>query len=107
MVAIEDSNEILLAGYRGLLKRTKDQAIKHYFQGKRVNTICHNAESLYLVGFFDEGLIVWNEKTDQKLLQVCQDRVFSIKRTLTKKNYIIKTKENGLKLLTIKNLEKS
>ena len=107
IIAIEDSDQLLLAGYRGLLKRTKDQVTKHYFQGKRVNTICHNAESLYFIGLANDGLIVWNEKTDQQLVQVCKDRVFSIKRILTTNSYIIKTMENGLKLITIKNLEKS
>jgi hypothetical protein len=53
---------LLLAGGRGLLKATKDQAIKHYFEEKPTISIYHIALKLYLVGFFfdNDGLIVWN-----------------------------------------------
>ena len=105
MIAIEDSEYLLLAGQWGLLKATKDQAIKHYFQGKWTLSICHIAESLYLVGLEKDCLIVWNEQSDQQLFKICQDQVFSIKRILTTNSYIIKAKR--LQLLTIKNLEKS
>ena len=107
MIVIEDSHQLLMAGAKGLLKATKDQAIKHSFQGKFALSICHIIESLYLVGFMNYGLIVWNEQTDEKLFQICQDRVESIKRILTTNTYIIKTQNNGLKVLTIKNLKKS
>ena len=107
MIEIEDSEQLLLAGDEGLLKATRDQEIKHYFQGKFILSICHIAESLYLVGFIrGSGLIVWNEHIDQQLFQIYQDRVDSIKRSLTTNTYIIKT-ENGLQLLTIKNLKNS
>ena len=61
-IAIEDSELLLLAGGRGLLKATKDQAIKHYFEEKPTISIYHIALKLYLVGFFfdNDGLIVWN-----------------------------------------------
>ena len=91
MIAIEDSGQLLLAGDNGLLKATKDIAIKHYFQGKKAVSICHIADSLYLVGFFHEGLIVWNEQSDQELFQICQNLVFSIKRILNTNNLSIKT----------------
>lgn len=107
MIAIEDSHQFLLAGYKGLLKATRDQAIKQYFEGKTALSICHIAESLYLVGFFDDGLIVWNEQTEQQIIKICQDRVSSIKRMLNTNSYIIKTKENGVQKLTIKNLKNS
>lgn len=107
MIVIEDSEQLLLAGDEGLLKATKDQEIKHYFEGEFILSICNIAKSLYLVGFLrGNGLIVWNEHTDQQLFQINQDRVDSIKRSLTTNTYIIKT-EKGLKLLTIKNLKNS
>ena len=105
IIAIENSQHLLLAGYRGLLKATQDQVIKHYFQGQQVISICHAGDSIYLVGFYNDGLIVWNEQTNQQLFQICQDIVCSIKRVGNTNTYIIKTKKNGLKLLTIKNLK--
>ena len=71
MIAIKDSEQLLLAGFKGLLKATKDKVIKHYFQGKPAISICNIGESLYLAGFYNSGLIVWNEKTDELLFQVC------------------------------------
>ena len=50
MIAIDDSN-YLLATYEGLLKTSKNQQIKHYYQGKEVISLCHITDSLYLVGF--------------------------------------------------------
>jgi hypothetical protein len=89
------------------MKATKDQAIKHYFEGKDASSICHIAESFYLVGFAEIGLKVWNEQTDQQVFQISQDRVILIKRILSTKCFIIKTHENGLNSLTIKNLKKA
>ena len=43
MIAIEDSENLLLAGSGGVVKATKDQAIKHYFHGKQAQTLCHIA----------------------------------------------------------------
>ena len=106
MIAIDDSEQLLLAGCSGLLKARKDQAIKHYFKDQRAYSICHIAESFYLVGFYKAGLIVWNEQTDQQQFQICQDDVGSIKRTLTTNTFIIKTKNDGVKCFTIKNLKK-
>ena len=107
MVPIVDSQQLLLAGERGILKATmKGQAIKNYFQNQ-VNTICHIEESIYLVGFYSNGLKVWNEKTDQELFQICKETLFSIKRILTTNTFIIKTYKNGIKILTIKNLKTS
>ena len=99
MIGIENPEELFLAGFDGLLKAKKDQAIKHYFQWAGVGCICHISESLYLVGH--NGLIVWNEQTDQKIYQICEDKLCSIKIILTTNTYIIKTEENGLKLLKI------
>jgi hypothetical protein len=65
MIAIEDSEYLLLGGWIGVMKATKDQAIKHYFLGNDARSICHIAESLYLVGLLCDGLMVWNEQTDQ------------------------------------------
>ena len=60
------SNDIhyLLAAYKGLLKITKDQLIKHYQKGKEVKSLCHISGSIYLVGFYDDGLTVWDEEKD-------------------------------------------
>ena len=97
MIAIDDSEQLLLAGYKGVLKATKDQAIKYYFKGKSAQTLCHIAESLYFVGFHKDGFVVWNYQTDQQLFQVSSDSVWSIKRILNTNSYIIKTNENRLK----------
>ena len=63
IIAIDGSN-YLLAAEEGLLKTTKDQLINIYFKGKWVRSLCHITDSFYLVGFFYDQLIVWNEKTD-------------------------------------------
>jgi hypothetical protein len=106
MIAIENSEQLLLAGW-GLLKVTMDQIIEHYLVGKWVRSICHIAESLYLIGLHYDGLIVWNEDTDQQLFKICRYRVSSIKRILTTNTFIIKTYKKGLKSLTIKNIKNS
>lgn len=51
IIVIEESQQLLLAGYIGLVKATKDQSMKHYNQPKEARSICHIAESFYLVGF--------------------------------------------------------
>jgi hypothetical protein len=94
----------LLAAYKGLLKTTKDQLINHYHKGKWVRSLCHVTHSLYLVGFDGgDGLILWNEQTDQLLSQICGGTVLSIKRVITTNNYLIKTNE-GVKVVTINDL---
>ena len=95
----------MLAALNGLLKTTKDQLIKHYHKGKWVISLCRVTHSLYLVGFINDGLILWNEQTDQLLSKICDDSVFSIKRFLTANNYAIKTKYNGVMVVTINDLE--
>jgi hypothetical protein len=62
ILAIDDTH-YLLAAQRGLLKTSKDQLIKHYFNGECVLSLCHITEAIYLLGF-DDKLIVWDEKTD-------------------------------------------
>ena len=81
----------MLAAYNGLLKCTKDQVIKHYHKRKTVRSLSHVTDSLYLVGFYRHGLILWNEQTDQQLSRIFDDPVLSIRRVLTTNNYIIKT----------------
>jgi hypothetical protein len=103
IIAIDDTH-YLLAAYKGLLKTTKDQLINHYHKGKLVRSLCHVTHSLYLVGFRWDGLILWNEQTDQLLSQICGGGVFSIKRVITTNNYLIKTDE-GVKVLTINDLK--
>ena len=63
IVAIDDTH-FLLAACKGVLKTTKDQLLKHYHKGKLVDTICHIADSFYLLGIREEQLCVWNEHTD-------------------------------------------
>jgi len=63
IIAIDDTH-YLLAAYYGLLKTTKDQVINHYYQRKEVRSLCHITGSVYLVGFFYDGLIAWNEEKD-------------------------------------------
>ena len=94
----------MVAALEGLLKTTKDQLINHYHKGKSVRSLCHVTDSLYLVGFYEgDGLILWNEQTDQLLSKICGDRVLSIKRVMTTNNYVIKTDE-GVKVVTINEL---
>jgi hypothetical protein len=102
IIAIDETH-YLLAALEGLLKTTKDQLINHYHKGKDVRSLCHVTHSLYLVGFFDDGLILWNEQTDQLLSQICGGSVWSIKRVITTNNFVIKTYE-GVKVVTINDL---
>jgi hypothetical protein len=104
IIAIDETH-YLLAAYRGLLKTTKDQLINHYHKGKSVRSLCHVTHSLYLVGFGGDGLILWNEQRDQLLSQICGGRVLSIKRVITTNNYLIKTKDEGVKVVTINDLK--
>lgn len=50
-------------------------------------------------------MILWNEQTDQQLHKICYGTVLSIKRVLTTNNYIIKTRNDIVKLVTISGLE--
>jgi hypothetical protein len=90
IIPIDDSH-YLLAAAEGLLKTTKNRLINHYHKGKNLRSLCHVTDSLYLLGLVDDGLILWNEQTDQLLSKICDDTVSSIKRVMTTNNYIIKT----------------
>ena len=90
IIAIDETH-YLLAAFKGLLKTTKDQLINHYHKGKWVRSLCHVTHSLYLAGFWGDGLILWNEQTDQQLFKIFDDYVSSIKRVLTTNNYIFKS----------------
>jgi hypothetical protein len=103
IIAIDETH-YLVAAWRGLLKTTKDQLINHYHKGKSVWSLCHVTHSLYLVGFYKHGLILWNEQTDQLLSEICGDTVYSIKRVITTNNYLIKTYNEGVKVVTINDL---
>ena len=50
MIAI-DGSRYLLAAYKGIMKTTKDQLIKHYYRGRRIISMCHVTYSIYLLGF--------------------------------------------------------
>ena len=102
MVAI-DYSKYLLAAEKGLMRVTKNQLLKHYYQGENVGSLCHVTDSLYLLGFCNPGkLVVWNEQTGQQLIQICDDNVFSIKRVLNSNKFIINTaRGKGVKVLTM------
>jgi hypothetical protein len=88
------------------LKITKDKLIKHYHKGKYVTSLCHVTDSLYLVGFFSNGLILWNEHRSQQLSEIYYYYgVFSIKRVMTTNNYVFKTQNEGVKVVTINDFE--
>ena len=58
-----------------------------------------------MLGFRDDGLIVWDEEKDYQLFRISQDKVFSIKRVMTANTFIIKTKLDGVKVLDIDDLK--
>jgi hypothetical protein len=64
IISIDDTSRYFLATIYGLLKTSKDQLIKHYYIGKTVESLCHITGSIYLVGFEDDGVIVWDEEKD-------------------------------------------
>jgi hypothetical protein len=68
-----------------------------------VRTICHIADSFYLLGFCEQ-LCVWNEHTDEQIYQISKDWIWSIKRVMTTNTYIIKSPKKGVYALTVKDL---
>ena len=104
IIAIDDTH-YLVAAFSGLLKTTKDQLINHYHKGKSVMSLCHVTHSLYLVGFCKDGLILWNEQTDHQLSEIYGGTLWSIKRVITTNNYVIKTENEGVKVVTINDLK--
>ena len=96
----------MLATEDGLLKTSKDQLIKDYYNGKTVSCLCHITDSLLLVGFIRDGLIIWDQQKEEEICQIIDYSLDSIKRVINTDNFIIKTKfKNELKLLTIRNME--
>ena len=59
-----DDTHYLLAASDGLLKTTNDQLIKNYYKGREVFSLCHITDSFYLLGFRNNGLIVWGQEKD-------------------------------------------
>jgi hypothetical protein len=94
----------LLGAKGGLLKISKDKLISQYYKGKFVKSLSHITNSLYLLGFFEGGLILWNQQNEQEMNHISDDSLDSIKRVMSTNNFIIKT-NCGLKLLTIIDLE--
>ena len=39
------------------------------------------------------------------MLKICDDQVFSIKRVMTSNNYVVKTVDEGVKVVAINDLE--
>ena len=63
---------------------SRDPLIKHYYGGKDVRALCHIKDSIYLVGFNDYRMKVWDEQTDTELINIISnDWVQSIKRVST------------------------
>jgi hypothetical protein len=87
------------------MKTTKDQLINHYHIWDTVTSLCHITDSVYLVGFLNFKLIVWNEKTAYKLFKISNESIFSMRRVMNSSHYIVKTADEGLKLLTINDME--
>jgi hypothetical protein len=97
-----DATHLLLAGVLGLLKTTKKKLLRHYYPGWWVSSLCHIRHSLYLVGISNR-LIVWDLHKDQELCQLTEAWAFSIRRVMS--SYIIKTKKEGVKILTFKDMQ--
>ena len=63
ILAIDDTH-YLLACKKGVLKTTKDQLIKHYFKETWFWSLSNVTDSIYLLGSWKDGLIVWDQKKD-------------------------------------------
>jgi hypothetical protein len=48
---------------------------------------------------------VWDEEKDQELFSISDDMVFSIKRVMNTNNFIIKTEQQGVKVVTLDDLK--
>jgi hypothetical protein len=59
ILAIDESHH-LIGLSEGLLKANQDKIVAHYYPKKNVMTLCHITGSIYLVGFYRNGLVVWN-----------------------------------------------
>ena len=104
ILAIDDTH-YLFAASKGLFKTTKDQLIRHDYQGQWVLSLCHVTDSIYLVGVREYGLILWDEEKVQQLFRISYDLAVSIKRVMTINSFIFKTGEGGVKLLSIDDLK--
>jgi hypothetical protein len=94
----------LLATDEGLLRTTKDKLINHYYKGKTVWCLCYLTDSIYLLGFSDDKLRVWDQQKEQEMYQMNDDSVESIKRVMKTDNFILRIYDYGLKLLSIRDL---
>jgi hypothetical protein len=52
IVAIDETH-FLLGTNEGLKKATKNQVLKHYYEGRNVSNICLIADSFYLLGLYN------------------------------------------------------
>jgi hypothetical protein len=59
-----DGSDYLLATEEGLFRTNKDKLINHYYKGKYLRSLCHITDSIYLLGFANDGLIVWDQEKD-------------------------------------------
>jgi hypothetical protein len=58
-----------------------------------------------LLGLWNDGLIVWDQKKEEEMHRFSFVRVCSIKRVMSTNNYILKNKNDEIILLTINDLE--
>ena len=96
MVAIDDAH-YLIATWDGLLKTTKDKLLKNYYKRQSIRSICHVADSLYLLGIVGSNLVLWDEQKGEQVIQICNDLTAdSIKRVLNSNKFIIKSESKGV-----------
>jgi hypothetical protein len=86
------------------LKTTRDKLLKIYLWGKDASSLCQISTSTFLVGFPWGKLVAWDEQTNTQPFQISDDRVCLIKNIIPN-NFIIKTKNKGLKILKVNDMK--
>ena len=65
IIAMDKGTHYLLAASRGIMLITAEgQFINRYFKGQNSSCLCHISGPLYLVGFENLNLQVWNVELD-------------------------------------------
>jgi hypothetical protein len=95
-----DGIYFLLATDNGILKTTHFKLLTIYAWGKGASSLSQISASTYLVGFPWGKLVAWDEQRNTQPFQISEDRVCLIKNIIPN-NFIIKTKNKGLKILKI------
>ena len=94
----------MLATKDGLCKTTREQMLAQWFKGEVTNTVCHLSDSMFLVAFKLNKLIVWDEALNQQLLEICTYSVVSIQRVHVYANTFLLKGSKGVKVLTLRGL---